>query len=93
MLIFKDGDDIRQDLLTLQLIRIMDKIWLDNGYDYRMKPYKVLSSLDMVGMIEIVQNSDTTAGIHREMGGTLGALKENTIDQWLRKKCDEENAN
>lgn len=35
MIIFKDGDDIRQDLLTLQLIRIMDKIWLDNGIDYR----------------------------------------------------------
>ena len=35
MIMFKDGDDIRQDLLTLQLIRIMDKIWLDSGYDYR----------------------------------------------------------
>jgi len=27
IIIFKNGDDIRQDLLTLQLIKIMDKIW------------------------------------------------------------------
>ena len=46
MIIYKCGDDIRQDLLTLQLIKIMDKIWLDYGYDYRMKPYKVISTLD-----------------------------------------------
>ena len=40
-IIFKTGDDLRQDILTIQLIRIMDKIWLDAGFDFRMKPYKV----------------------------------------------------
>ena len=30
-----------------------------------MKPYKVLSTQDMVGMIEVVTNSDTTARIHK----------------------------
>lgn len=31
----------------------MDKIWLDNGHDFRMKPYQVLSTSDQVGMIEV----------------------------------------
>jgi phosphatidylinositol-4,5-bisphosphate 3-kinase len=57
MIIFKNGDDIRQDLLTLQLIKIMDKIWLDAGMDFRMKPYKVIATMDQVGMIEVVRNS------------------------------------
>ena len=39
--IYKTGDDLRQDLLTIQLIKIMDKIWLEGGFDFRMKPYKV----------------------------------------------------
>ncbi len=43
--IYKTGDDLRQDLLTIQLIKIMDKIWLEGGFDFRMKPYKVLKTL------------------------------------------------
>ena len=53
-IIYKAGDDLRQDILTLQLIRIMDKIWLDNGKDMKMRPYKVISTMDMYGMLEIV---------------------------------------
>jgi len=30
---FKNGDDLRQDILTIQLIYIMDKIWLDSELD------------------------------------------------------------
>ena len=45
-MLFKYGDDIRQDMLTMQLIKIMDKIWLDSGYDFRMKTYKVVQTSD-----------------------------------------------
>jgi phosphatidylinositol-4,5-bisphosphate 3-kinase len=44
--IFKTGDDLRMDMVAIQLIHIMDRLWLDNGLDLRMKPYKVISTWD-----------------------------------------------
>ena len=41
---FKNGDDLRQDILTLQLIQVMDKIWLDNNLDLKLTPYKVIGT-------------------------------------------------
>lgn len=31
--IFKNGDDLRQDMLTIQAIRLIDEIWKDNDMD------------------------------------------------------------
>jgi phosphatidylinositol-4,5-bisphosphate 3-kinase catalytic subunit alpha/beta/delta len=44
--IFKKDDDLRQDILTIQLLKIMDKIWMDKGYDFKMKTYKVIMTKD-----------------------------------------------
>ena len=38
------GDDLRQDMLTLQLIRLMDKIWLRSGLDLKLVTYQVLAT-------------------------------------------------
>ena len=34
------GDDLRQDMLTMQLIEMMDKLWLKDGLDLKMITFK-----------------------------------------------------
>ena len=83
-IIFKTGDDLRQDILTLQMIRVMDTIWLENGLDLRMKPYQVVATGDQSGIIEVVPNSETTAEIQKD-NGLLGALKKTPLQDYLKK--------
>lgn len=52
--IFKIGDDLRQDVLTLQILKIMDKMWLDNDLDLKIIVYKVLPTGLKEGFIEFV---------------------------------------
>lgn len=43
-LCLQSGDDLRQDMLTLQMIRIMNKIWIQEGLDMRMVIFKCFST-------------------------------------------------
>merc|ERR1712176_154708 len=56
---FKCGDDLRQDILTLQLISIMDASWLSSQIDLNMRTYQVIGTGYQVGMLELMLNSRT----------------------------------
>ena len=63
LVLFKAGDDLRQDQLTLQVLRVIDKLWKEQGMDLGMSPYGCVSTGDELGMLEIVPNSTTLASI------------------------------
>mmetsp|Transcript_17506 Transcript_17506/g.30852 ORF Transcript_17506/g.30852 Transcript_17506/m.30852 type:complete len:399 (-) Transcript_17506:1326-2522(-) len=80
---FKFGDDLRQDQMTLQMLRIMDQIWLAEDLDLNMTLYRCISTGDELGMLEIVSNADTIANIQKQHG-KLGALSSRSLYMWLQ---------
>jgi phosphatidylinositol-4,5-bisphosphate 3-kinase len=68
-LILKIGDDITQDQLTLQLLRVMDTIWKNHGLDLRMSLYEALPTGDKEGYIEVVPEATTLTGMQKDFGG------------------------
>jgi len=87
VVIFKSGDDLRQDMLTLQMIRIMDKIWKKHELDLQMTPYRCVATGHQNGMIEVVINARTTANITKdEGGGATAAFKDWPLAKWLHSE-------
>uniref|UniRef100_A0A4W3J3E0 Phosphatidylinositol-4-phosphate 3-kinase catalytic subunit type 2 beta n=1 Tax=Callorhinchus milii TaxID=7868 RepID=A0A4W3J3E0_CALMI len=82
--IFKTGDDLRQDMLTLQMIHIMNKIWLQEGLDMRMIFFKCTSTGCDRGMVEMIPNAETLRKIQVEHGVT-GSFKDHPLAEWLQK--------
>ncbi|XP_072552033.1 phosphatidylinositol 4-phosphate 3-kinase C2 domain-containing subunit alpha [Salminus brasiliensis] len=81
---FKVGEDLRQDMLALQMIRIMDRIWLQEGLDLRIINFKCISTGKDKGMVELVSSSETLRKIQVEYGVT-GSFKDKPLAEWLRK--------
>ncbi|XP_020281887.1 phosphatidylinositol 4-phosphate 3-kinase C2 domain-containing subunit beta isoform X1 [Pseudomyrmex gracilis] len=82
--IFKVGDDLQQDMLTLQMVRIMDKLWLKEGLDLKMVTFACVPTGHKRGMIEMVTNAETLRKIQVEFGLT-GSFKDRPIAEWLQK--------
>lgn len=87
LIIFKNGDDLRQDMLTLLSLRLMDNVWKKAGYDYGIIPYRCLSTGSMVGLIEVVPDSETLGRIQASRGSIRGVWKEDNLYQWLQEHC------
>ncbi|NXP00993.1 P3C2B kinase, partial [Certhia brachydactyla] len=78
------GDDLRQDMLTLQMIRIMNKIWVQEGLDMRMVIFRCFSTGRGRGMVEMIPNAETLRKIQVEHGVT-GSFKDRPLADWLQK--------
>jgi len=75
-LIFKNGDDLRQDQLVLQIITLMDRILRKEHIDLKLTPYKVLSTSLEYGFVQFIESQ------------TLRRVLEcnRTIRQYLQSK-------
>ncbi|XP_078727629.1 phosphatidylinositol 4,5-bisphosphate 3-kinase catalytic subunit gamma isoform-like [Lampetra fluviatilis] len=80
-LIFKNGDDLRQDMLILQTLNIMDSIWDSEGLDLCLLPYGCIATGDNTGVIEVVSNAHTVASIQVEKGGN--PRNDRCLKTWL----------
>lgn len=55
-LMFKIGDDLRQDQLVIQIINLMDQLLKNENLDLKLTPYKILATSPIAGLIQFVPN-------------------------------------
>ncbi|KAG5048676.1 hypothetical protein JHK85_009779 [Glycine max] len=53
-IIFKKGDDLRQDQLVVQMVSLMDRLLKLENLDLHLTPYKVLATGQDEGMLEFI---------------------------------------
>ena len=81
-IILRLGNDLRQDVLAIQLLKIMDKLWLENNLDLKLITFMISPSdlfggyIEYVNFIELykIQNSS----------GIIGVLDKEAIIKFLR---------
>ncbi|KAL7842566.1 hypothetical protein SRHO_G00242550 [Serrasalmus rhombeus] len=87
-IIFKNGDDLRQDMLTLQILKLMDILWKEANLDLRVVPYGCLATGDRTGLIEVVSSADTIANIQKNSSNmaAAAAFNKDALLNWLKDK-------
>lgn len=63
VLMLKVGDDLRQDALIIQLLRVMDDLWRREGLDMQMMLYDCISTGYERGLLQVVLNATTLGSI------------------------------
>jgi phosphatidylinositol 3-kinase len=61
--LFKSGDDLRQDQLIVQMIDLMDRLLKKVNLDLKLSPYPVLATGRTQGFIEFVPDSENVSVI------------------------------
>uniref|UniRef100_A0A0E0KZ76 phosphatidylinositol 3-kinase n=1 Tax=Oryza punctata TaxID=4537 RepID=A0A0E0KZ76_ORYPU len=56
-IIYKKGDDLRQDQLVIQMVSLMDRLLKLENMDLHLTPYRVLATQPDEGMLEFIPSS------------------------------------
>ena len=78
--IFKNGDDLRQDQLVIQLFTLMDKLLRKENLDLKITPYRVLATGAIDGMVQFVPSKTLGAIASEYQGSLLNYLREEHPD-------------
>ena len=56
-LIFKTGDDLRQDQLVVQIIALMDRLLQKENLDLKLTPYRILATSTLAGAVQFIPST------------------------------------
>lgn len=60
-IIFKVGDDLRQDQLVVQIITLMDQLLQKENLDLKLLPYKILATSTTAGASQFIQSQSLSS--------------------------------
>eukprot|EP00658_Telonema_sp_P-2_P004490 TRINITY_DN11672_c0_g1_i6.p1 TRINITY_DN11672_c0_g1~~TRINITY_DN11672_c0_g1_i6.p1 ORF type:complete len:269 (-),score=55.78 TRINITY_DN11672_c0_g1_i6:295-1101(-) len=78
--LYKMGDDLRQDQLVMQVIALMDKLLKRENVDLDLVTYSVLATGSNEGLVEFVEDSVTLHEIMKEHGSVIEFLRNHNSD-------------
>jgi phosphatidylinositol 3-kinase len=80
-ILFKTGDDLRQDQLVIQIITLMDDLLQKENLDLKLSPYKILATSTTAGLSQFVRSTSFQAISSKYRNNpALAYLKQNNPD-------------
>lgn len=78
-ILFKIGDDLRQDQLVIQIIILMDRLLQKENLDLKLTPYRILATNSTAGAVQFIPSASLSA-ISAKYKSVLAYLKANNPD-------------
>ena len=78
--IFKTGDDLRQDQLVIQIISLMDRLLRKENLDLKLTPYRILATSATAGAVQFIPSISLAAASAKYKGSILAYLRANQPD-------------
>ena len=83
----KIGKDYRQDAFIIQILKIIDNLWLNNNLDLKLITYRVFPTDLNMGYIEFINSTSLNA--IKNSSGVGGTLDREIIIKHLRSTSDD----
>lgn len=78
-LLFKVGDDLRQDQLVIQIIILMDRLLQKENLDLKLTPYRILATSSTAGAVQFIPSTSLSAA-SAKYKSILTYLKQHSPD-------------
>lgn len=79
-IIFKTGDDLRQDQLVIQIITLMDRLLRIENLDLKLTPYRILATAATAGAVQFIPSTSLSAISTKHRGSILAYLRTHNPD-------------